>query len=176
MFAPGTRRSSDSLARGLPRVLSTVLVLGLLVGTSAAFAITERLKLVPSPIIAPKVTEAFSPVCDCATDVGRVQFRLRDPDRLTVSIVDADGGTVQTVVRGEEHGAGPVEFRWDGRGASEGEYRAKVHLARARRTIVIPNTMRLDTTAPVVTVEAIRPRVFSPDGDGRFGFDVPRPG
>ena len=67
MFAPGTRRSSDSLARGLPRVLSTVLVLGLLVGTAAAFAVTERLKLVPSPIIAPKVTEAFSPVCDCPT-------------------------------------------------------------------------------------------------------------
>ena len=167
MFAPGTRRSSDSLARGLPRVLSTVLVLGLLVGTSAAFAITERLKLVPSPIIAPKVTEAFSPVCDCATDVARVRFRLRDADRLTVTVVNADGSTVGTLAKGEERPAGPVAFSWDGRGAREGEYRAKVHLARARRTIVIPNTMRLDTTAPVVTVEAIRPRVFSPDGDGR---------
>jgi hypothetical protein len=151
----------------LPRVLSTLLVLGLLVGTAAAFAVTERLKLVPSPIIAPKVTEAFSPACDCATDVARVRFRLRDPDRLTVSIVDADGKSVATVAGGEEHPAGPVEFRWNGRGAAEGEYRAKVHLARARRTIVIPNTMRLDTTPPVLTVEAIRPRVFSPDGDGR---------
>jgi hypothetical protein len=27
--------------------------------------------------------------------------------------------------------------------------------------------MRLDTTPPALTVEAIRPRVFSPDGDGR---------
>jgi FlgD Ig-like domain len=166
-FGPGTRRSSDSLARGLPRVLSTLLVLGLLVGTSAAFAVTERLKLVPSPIVAPKVTEAFSPVCDCATDVAHVRFRLRDPDRLTVTIVDADGEAVGTVADGQEHPAGPVEFTWDGSGAAEGEYRAKVHLARARRTIVIPNTMRLDTTPPVVEVEAIRPRVFSPDGDGR---------
>ena len=151
----------------MPRVLSTVLVLGLLVGTSAAFAITERLKLVPSPIIAPKVTEAFSPVCECPTDVARVRFRLRDADRLTVTVVDADGRTVGTLAKGEEHPAGPVAFSWDGRGAGEGEYRAKVHLARARRTIVIPNTMRLDTTPPVLTVESIRPRVFSPDGDGR---------
>jgi FlgD Ig-like domain len=151
----------------LPRVLSTLLVLGLLVGTSAAFAVTERLKLVPSPIIAPKVTEAFSPVCDCATDVAHVQFRLRDADRLTVSIVDADGESVATVAEDEEHPAGPVDVTWDGRGAPQGEYRARVHLDRARRTIVIPNTMRLDTTPPVLSAEAIRPRAFSPDGDGR---------
>ena len=167
MFAPGAQRSSDSLARGLPRVLSTLLVVGLLVGTSAAFAVTERLKLVPSPIIAPKVTESFSPACDCGTDVALVRFRLRDPDRLTVTIVDADGDTVATLTEGEEHQAGPVRFTWDGRGASEGEYRTKVHLARARRTIVIPNTMRLDTTPPVLTVESVTPRAFSPDGDGR---------
>ena len=150
----------------MPRVLSTLLVFGLLVGTAAAFAVTEKLKLVPSPIIAPKVTEAFSPTCDCATDVARVRFRLRDADRLTVTIVDADGNAVRTIAEGEEHAAGPVQFTWDGRGATEGEFRAKVHLAQARRTIVIPNAMRLDTTPPVVTAEAIRPRAFSPDGDG----------
>lgn len=167
MFAPSTRRSSDSLARGLPRLLSTLLVLGLLGGTAAAFAVTERLKLVPSPIVAPKVTEAFSPVCDCPTDEARIRFGLRDADRLTVTIIDEADDPVATIADDESLPAGPVEFVWDGRGAPEGVYRARVHLADARRTIDIPNELRLDTTPPTLTVERIWPTVFSPDGDGR---------
>ena len=82
----------------MPRVVSTLLVLGLLGGTAAAFAITERLKLVPSPIVAPRVTEAFSPVCRCATDEAVFSFGLRDPDRLTVTIVDGESRPVRTLV------------------------------------------------------------------------------
>lgn len=169
MFAPGSRRSSDSLARGLPRLLSTLLVLALLGGTAAAFAVTERLKLVPSPIVAPKLTPAFSPVCagGCTTRKARIRFGLREADRLTVTVIDADDRPVQTLVDGERLPAGSVEFVWDGHGAPEGVYRARVHLADARRTIDIPNEMRLDTTPPTLTVERIWPTVFSPDGDGR---------
>ena len=170
MFAPSTRRSSDSLARGLPRLLSTLLVLGLLGGTAAAFAVTERLKLVPSPIIAPKLTPAFSPVCDCPTDEARIRFGLRDADRLTVTVIDADSRPVRTIAEDERFSAGPVEFVWDGRGAPEGVYRVRVHLADARRTIDIPNEMRLDTTPPELDVESILPRVFSPDGDRNRGL------
>ncbi len=151
----------------MPRLLSTLLVLGLLGGTAAAFAVTERLKLVPSPIVAPKVTEAFSPVCDCPTDEARIRFGLRDADRLTVTIIDEDDDPVRTIADGESLPAGPVEFVWDGRGSPEGVYRARVHLADARRTIDIPNELRLDTTPPTLTVQRIWPTVFSPDGDGR---------
>jgi hypothetical protein len=154
----------------LPRLLSTLLVLGLLGGTAAAFAVTERLKLVPSPIVAPKLTKAFSPVCDCPTDEARIRFGLRDADRLTVTVIDADDRPVRTIMDGERLPAGPVELVWDGRGAPEGVYRARVHLADARRTIDIPNEMRLDTTAPELTVESIAPRVFSADGDGNADF------
>lgn len=167
---PNARRSSDSLARGLPRLLSTLLVLGLLGGTAAAFAVTERLKLVPSPIVAPKVTKAFSPICDCPTDEARIRFGLRDADRLTVTIIDADDRPISTIADGERLPAGPVELVWDGRGAPEGVYRARVHLAGARRTIDIPNEMRLDTTPPEFRGESIAPRVFSPDGDGNADF------
>ena len=170
VFAPSTRRSSDSLARGLPRLLSTLLVLGLLGGTAAAFAVTERLKLVPSPIIAPKVTPAFSPVCDCPTDEARIRFGLRDADRLTVTVIDADSRPVRTIADDERFSAGPVEFVWDGRGAPEGVYRVRVHLADARRTIDIPNELRLDTTPPELDVQSIAPRVFSPDGDRNRDF------
>jgi hypothetical protein len=153
----------------LPRLLSTILVLGLLGGTAAAFAVTERLKLVPSPIVAPKLTKAFSPVCDCPTDKARIRFGLRDADRLTVTVIDSDDRPVHTIVDDERFPAGPVEFAWDG-GAPEGVYRARVHLADARRTIVIPNEMRLDTTPPEFRVESIAPNVFSPDGDGRGDY------
>jgi hypothetical protein len=166
VFAPGIPRCSDSLARGLPRLLSTLLVLGLLGGTAAAFAVTERLKLVPSPIVAPKLTKAFSPVCDCPTDEARIRFGLRDPDRLTVTIIDEDNDPIKTIADAEALPAGPVEFVWDGRGAPEGVYRARVHLDDERRTIVIPNEMTLDTTPPELQVETIAPLLFSPDGDG----------
>ncbi len=130
------------------------------------FAVTERLKLVPSPIAAPEVTEAFSPTCGCETSRARISFRLREPDRLTVTIVDAAGDAVATLANDEPHSAGRVSFVWGG-AAPEGMYRAQVHLADARRTIRIPNEMRLDRTPPVLSVQAIVPDAFSPDGDGR---------
>ena len=151
----------------MPRLLSTLLVLGLLGGTAAAFAVTERLKLVPSPIVAPRVTEAFSPVCGCETSEAVVEFRLREADRVSVSILDADDDEVAMLVDDEPRGAGRVSVAWAGSGAPEGEYRARVHLDDARRTIVSPNRIRLDTTPPEVTVESIVPRVFSPDRDSR---------
>ena len=49
----------------------------------------------------------------------------------------------------------------------EGIYRPRVQLQRNGRTIVLPNPIRVDTTAPVITLVRAFPRVFSPDGDGR---------
>jgi hypothetical protein len=150
----------------LPRLLSTLLVLGLLVGTAAAFAATERLKLVPSPIGTPEVTEAFSPTCGCDTRSALIRFPLRKADRITVTIV-RNGKTVATLAEDLERPAGPATFEWDGRDTPEGTYKARVHLARARRTIVIPDAMQLDLTPPVLSVRSVTPDAFSPDGDGR---------
>jgi hypothetical protein len=150
----------------LPRLLSTLLVLGLLAGTAAAFAATERLKLVPSPIIAPSITKAFSPTCGCDTRRALIRFRLRDGDRLTVTVVRG-GDEIASIAEDLERPAGPVTFEWDGRDAPEGTYQVRVHLARGRQTITIPNPMQLDLTPPVLTVRSVTPDVFSPDGDGR---------
>ena len=151
----------------MPRLLSTLLVLGLLGGTVAAFAVTERLKLVPSPIAAPRVTAAFSPDCGCDTNRARITFTLRESDRLTVTIVDDDGEAVGEIADDERHEAGRVAFEWPGGSAPEGVYRARVRFAEARRVIEIPNEIRLDRTPPVLTVQSILPDAFSPDGDGR---------
>jgi hypothetical protein len=151
----------------LPRLLSTLLVLGLLGGTAAAFAVTERLKLVPSPIGTPQITSAFSPACRCKTSSARIAFTLREVDRISVSIVDADGDEVETLLDDERRDAGPVSFVWAGRDAPEGTYRVRIHFDEARRTIEIPNEIRIDRTPPVLTVQSIVPDAFSPDGDGR---------
>ena len=71
----------------MARLLSTLLVLGLLGGTAAAFAVTEHLKLVRSPILSTQVdNKVFSPVCRCSTEKARIHFRLRQADRVTLSI------------------------------------------------------------------------------------------
>lgn len=135
-------------------------------GTATAFAVTERLKLVPSPIVAPRITKAFSPRCGCDTRSAAIRFGLRDGDRLTVTVI-RDDETVATLVEDLERPAGPVSFEWDGRGAPQGTYHVRVHFDRGRRTIVIPNAIRLDLTPPVLSVRSVSPDVFSPDGDGR---------
>jgi hypothetical protein len=65
-----------------------------------------------------------------------------------------------------------VTYVWDGRDdagriVAEGVYRPRVRLRKHGRTIVLPNPIRVDTTAPVIELVRVFPRVFSPDGDGR---------
>jgi flagellar hook capping protein FlgD len=157
----------------VPRIASALLVAGLLVATAAAFAVTERLKLVRSPITGTLLDRGvFSPVCGCETSGVQIGFRLRRPDRVTLTVVDAAGASVRTLIDGERFPAGPVTVRWNGRDdsgdiAPEGTYKPRVHLADQRRTIELPNPMRVDITPPRVLSVEVDPRGFSPDGDGR---------
>jgi flagellar hook capping protein FlgD len=153
-------------------VLSTLLVVLLLGGTAAAFAVTQGLKIEPSPILAPRIDKVFSPVCDCSTRVAVIQFRLRKPDRVQLDIVDANGAVVRELVSGSRLRRGTVTYTWNGRDdqgqfVDEGVYKPRVHLADQHRTIDLPNEMRVDTTAPKITLVSVAPREFSPDGDGR---------
>lgn len=155
------------------RYAPAALVAALLVATGLAFAYTEQLKLTRSPIIKTRVLpKVFSPTCSCATDRVRISFVLRERDRVSVEMVDAGGETVRTLVRRRAAPPGRLNLTWNGRDDAgqvvpEGRYRPEVRLARERRTIVLPNPIRVDTTPPVVELVSARPRVFSPDGDGR---------
>jgi hypothetical protein len=155
----------------LPRLLSTLLVVALLGGTAAAFAVTQGLKIEPSPILAPRIAKVFSPVCDCSTRVATIQFKLRKPDRVRLEIV-GDDHVVRTLVPGRRLRRGKVTYTWNGRDdrgrfVAEGVYRPRVHLAGQHRTIDLPNEMRVDTTVPKITLASVTPRRLSPDGDGR---------
>ena len=149
-----------------------LVVLALLGATAAAFAVTERLKLERSPVTGTHVDRVFSPVCECARDIAVISFKLRRPETVTVDILDKDGHSVRTLVRKRHEHATRVSYTWDGldeigRVVPEGVYRPRVQLERNCRTIILPNPIRVDTTAPVITLVRVFPRVFSPDGDGR---------
>ena len=135
------------------RLAPTLLVGGLLVATAAAFVVTEKLKLTRNPIVAPIVDKALAPTCDCTTATASIRFGLRRPDRVDVEIVDGNGDVVRELARSRPQGRPPATYVWDGRDddgrvVGEGLYRPRVHLDRQRRTIVMYNRIRVDTTPP----------------------------
>ena len=154
----------------MARLLSTLLVLGLLGGTAAAFAVTEHLKLQRSPIYRTDVDKTFSPVCRCSTGKALIRFQLRRADRVTLGIEDGDGKVVRTIVAGFHSRRGRFGRYWDGRDDSgavvpDGAYKPRVHLAQQHRTIVLPNPIQVDTKPPHVRVLSWIPRgrVLTPD-------------
>src|SRR4051794_18478528 len=112
--------------------------------TAAAFAITERLKLVKSPITGTHISKVFSPTCGCARGKAKVSIVLRRGDTVTIEILDANRQRVRTLVASQRVPRGRTVFRWDGRTdflsrAAEGVYRVQIHLERQHRTILFPN-------------------------------------
>ncbi|MEX2613483.1 MAG: hypothetical protein WD380_07885 [Gaiellaceae bacterium] len=156
----------------MARLPQTLIVLALLGATAAAFAVTERLKLERSPITGTQVDTVFSPVCECTRDVAVISFVLRKKESVTVDMLDSDGRRVQTLVRDRPEQRGRVSYTWDGRDnleriVDEGIYRPRVLLEENGRTIVLPNPIRVDTTAPKIRLLKVFPQVFSPGADGR---------
>lgn len=153
----------------MARILPTLLVLGLLGGTAAAFAVTEGLKLEKSAITNTKVSKIVAPDSG-SNSTASIQFLLRKPDRLTVEIVNGSGEVVRTLARSRSARRGTQLFIWNGRDNAgkvvpDGTYRPRVHLAREHRTILLPNPIRMDATPPLVRLVSVSPRRFSPDGD-----------
>jgi hypothetical protein len=140
---------------------------GLLIATAAAFAITERLKLVKSPITGTRVlVGTFAP----AHGQARIRIKLRHGDRATVLVLAGNRRPVRTLVAAAVLPRGPSILRWNGRDdlgavAKEGTYFFEVHLARQRRTILLPNPIRLDSSAPKRPKAKPNRPAFSPDGD-----------
>jgi len=149
----------------VPRALSTALVLALLGATTVAFVVTERLKLKPSPITKVFVTKVFSPTCECETNLAVIRFQLRKAGRLKLGIVDADRRPVRTLVGPAAQKKGRVVATWDGQSEAgtvvpDGAYQGRIQLDY--RTIFMPNRIHVDTTAPVVRLLSVTPRVLEP--------------
>jgi flagellar hook assembly protein FlgD len=154
----------------LQRFLSTATIVGLLIATAAAFAITERLKLTKSPIRGTLISKTFSPACGCARSHANISVVLRRRDVVDVTIDGANRRPVRLLVTGESVRRGRAVFHWDGRTdagtrAPDGVYRVQIHLDHQHRTILIPNEIVLDTVAPEVEAATPDRMQFSPDHD-----------
>jgi hypothetical protein len=137
----------------LQRVLTSVTLLGLLVATAAAFAITEHLKLEKSAVYGLQVSKYLSPVCgrDCTTSTATIQVKLRHPDHVTVTIADADGNEVATALPAKRKN----HFVWDGTTndgtqAPDGVYHPWIYLAHEGHTYKLANPIIVDTQPPKV--------------------------
>ncbi len=152
------------------RVVTTVTLLGLLVATSAAFAITEHLKLIKSDLFGTEVSKVLAPGCQCATSKAIVRIRLRHTGHVTVTIVDSAGHTVATIASNVlVHARSPQHWPWYGQTdaggrAPDGVYHPWVHVPH--QTFRLANNIVLDTKAPkVVSASVARPLLFA--GPGR---------
>jgi len=142
----------------------TIVALLLIVATATAFAVTQRLKLEPSPISRTRVSDAFSPVCRCASKAANIEFSLRRADDLRIAV---QVGTSEVTIAEGPFAKGDVHVRWDGRDPSgeivpDGIYYPLVHLQHAGRTIDLPNPIRVDTIRPSIKFTSLTPRAFRP--------------
>lgn len=131
----------------------TGLVFSLLAATTAAFAVTEALKLERAPIGRARFTVTFFPACACSRATARLSLQLRKSDTLDATVLDADDDFVRTLLTESRRSPGRIVLRWDGRDdggtvVPDGRYRLRVHLARAGRTIVVPKVVRVESGRP----------------------------
>jgi flagellar hook assembly protein FlgD len=148
-----------------------VLVLVVVGATTAAFVVTERLKLERAPITAPRFTKQFSPTCDCLTNTAKLTIRFRTGDTVDAEVVDRQGEAVRTLAADRPVARGDVTFVWNGRDdagrvVDDGRYRLQLHLEESRRSFLVPTTFRVDTKAPRLRVLRVTRGTISPNGDG----------
>jgi hypothetical protein len=147
----------------LQRVLTTVTLLGLLVATSAAFAITEHLKLLRSDVYGTQVSKVVAPTCHCPNSTATIRITLRHPDHVTVTIVDSAGHEVAALPGVSMAARVPHQFSWDGRTdsgalAPDGTYHPWVHLPR--KVYPFANKITVDTKAPQVLSASVGKQVL----------------
>jgi hypothetical protein len=154
--------------------LSQVLF-GILVAASlAAFFVAQELKSEPSLIQDFQLAwRVISPNADSRNDAQRVRFKLKEADTVDVAIVDSDGDEVREIVSGSRLGAyrypQPTPS-WDGRDedgdpAPDGVYRVRITLRDHGRTVIVPDSFRVDRTPPVVRIVSVGP-------DGGLGPEI----
>ena len=164
----------------MKKLAPTIIVAALLVATATAFAVTERLKLEDSPVLGTRIPALFSPKLAEA----RIGFRLRREEDIQLDVTDDSGVTVRHGIGTGIFNAAFHQFAWDGRNDAhaivrDGRYHVQVKLKDEGRTIEFPKSIVVDSTAPTIDL-TVKPRVFSPDGDGRsdrvdihYRFDEP---
>jgi hypothetical protein len=156
----------------LARFLPALLVVGLLGGSAAAFAVTERLKLERSPIFGTRVDKSVSPYSGRR---AHIIFKIRKADDLSLAIVDRHDHVVRALISSRPVHRGRKDYKWNGRDDAgkpvlDGTYKPRVHLAHEHRTILLPNPIVVDTKAPHISLVRTSLTTVSPDGDAHHDY------
>jgi hypothetical protein len=133
--APGDggtwKAATDPLARGVFALL--------VIACFAAFFLTQRLKHTPTVIQTFQLSTKFTPGAPGDAGQEAISFKPRSADEVTVTIIDANGSTVATLV--SDHPVARYKqfsLRWNGRrGPAHG---ARVVLSPHGRAILVPLT------------------------------------
>jgi hypothetical protein len=121
----------------------------LAVATVFAGIVVQRAKDAPALLRAVVVTRAFTPDGDGHRDVASIRLRLGRRDRVSVTVMAADGRPVRRLVTARRVPAGGLlRVLWTGRTdaggrAPPGTYRVRVVLPRGGRTIDLVDSIRL---------------------------------
>lgn len=141
--------AAERAVQSLARLVFALLVLGSL----AAFVITQRLKHTPTPVQHFTLFPVFSPSPLGHHKQELFSFRIARSDRVRVSIINSQGDTVATVVDDRAlHRYTQLPLSWNGRTgpydsgpyAPSGEYRIRVILLEQQHHEVLsPSSFRL---------------------------------
>jgi hypothetical protein len=135
----------------------------LVVATFAAFFVAQRLKAAPGLVGEFRHNPFFSPNHDGRFDRATVRFEIRKRGRVSLAVVDADGDEVRELIDDDTFlPYREIRARWDGldddgERVPDGTYRYRITLPDQGRNVVIPESVRLDTTPPKPRVTSIGP-------------------
>ena len=132
--------------RGLPRgrgLALTGLTLVLVALAIVAFARTQVLKQVEAPVEDFDFATSVAPTCGCPRDSARLSFRLVEGQTLDAAIVDGSDAPVRSLLADARRPRGRLTIEWDGRDdvgrpVAPGEYRLRLDLPAAGRSVTVP--------------------------------------
>ncbi len=134
-----TGDGSDGAGEDAPEPLALLVFAVLVIACLAAFFVTQRLKHTPTAVQRFKLQRSFSPYGPAGHNQEQFSFKLANADEVTVTIIDAAGNTLATllvdhpVVRYKQ-----FTLRWNGRRGTARGY-AQI-TSPGGRTILIPRT------------------------------------
>lgn len=158
----------------------------LLLATLGTFFAAQRLKTeVPVVLRFAGDPRHISPNNDGVRDSTKVGFDLSEPADVSFGVVDSEGTQIRQIFD-ERRLAGDTKhrFRWDGRDdegnvVPDGSYRLRVVRRDQAQPLDSIKKIIVDTRAPRVRVDSVRPNVISPGVRGgarrvRVRYDGPR--
>ncbi len=156
---------------GRPDKLATAVFTALLIACFLAFFLTQRLKHRPTGVQQFKLTPNFAPTPAGRHKQEQISFKLAHAERATVTIIDANGNLVATLLtQYPVPRYKTVSLLWNGRRgtarshrtvtsstghayilpanrgrlAGTGEYRVRLRLSRQREPVLSPHSFTLE--------------------------------